>query len=179
MGIWDFLKEGAQIHHAGMMSASPKYGQAASRRQSMRESQAREKHYGQRPVGEQVTRENVANRISRLQTIRKSILDNAPDTENLTAEEQRFLNIIDMGLADLQKQYAGQMGMGITKKTTPARTEVRDWWFDKEIPEKTEYNIGPLGGQELDEQTATAILKEAGGDKEKARRIARQRGYNF
>ena len=31
----------------------------------------------------------------------------------------------------------------------------------------------------LDKLTATQILKEAGGDKEKARKIARQRGYSF
>ena len=35
------------------------------------------------------------------------------------------------------------------------------------------------GGKQLDETTATEILREAGGDKEKARRIARERGYTF
>jgi len=34
-------------------------------------------------------------------------------------------------------------------------------------------------GQELDTQTAQAILEEAGGDPNKARQIARQRGYSF
>ena len=34
-------------------------------------------------------------------------------------------------------------------------------------------------GKDMDFETATAILKEAGGDKEKARKIAKQRGYKL
>ena len=37
----------------------------------------------------------------------------------------------------------------------------------------------PFQGQPLDKTTAIAILRKAGGDKELARRIARQRGFNF
>jgi hypothetical protein len=42
-------------------------------------------------------------------------------------------------------------------------------------------DMGATGqpGQQLDAQTAAAILKEAGGDKNKAREIAKQRGYRF
>ena len=35
------------------------------------------------------------------------------------------------------------------------------------------------GIKQLTEEEARGILREAGGDKEKARQIARQRGYNF
>jgi hypothetical protein len=38
---------------------------------------------------------------------------------------------------------------------------------------------GPGGGKELDRETAAALLKEAGGDREKARALARERGYRF
>ena len=37
----------------------------------------------------------------------------------------------------------------------------------------------PAQGQQLDTQTAAKILQEAGGDKNKAREIAKQRGYRF
>jgi len=37
----------------------------------------------------------------------------------------------------------------------------------------------PGGGKTLDEKMAQAILKEAGGDKDKARKIAKERGYTF
>lgn len=37
----------------------------------------------------------------------------------------------------------------------------------------------PVSGQTLDANTARQILIEAGGDKEKARQIARQKGYSF
>jgi hypothetical protein len=35
------------------------------------------------------------------------------------------------------------------------------------------------GGKSLDKATAAAILQEAGGDKQKARQLARERGYSF
>ena len=38
---------------------------------------------------------------------------------------------------------------------------------------------GEEGSKELDKDTAMQILQEAGGDKEKAREIAKQRGYTF
>lgn len=47
---------------------------------------------------------------------------------------------------------------------------------------KTVWEAAQVGKEEskaLDRDTATAILKEAGGDKAKAREIARERGYQF
>jgi hypothetical protein len=38
---------------------------------------------------------------------------------------------------------------------------------------------GKGGGKTLDKATAAALLQEAGGDKERARKLARERGYSF
>lgn len=53
-------------------------------------------------------------------------------------------------------------------------------------PARTQRRKVPAGqvqpqasGKPLDQATAAAILREAGGDKEKARQIARKRGYEF
>lgn len=44
---------------------------------------------------------------------------------------------------------------------------------------KNIYNRGERAGKALDKATAAQILKEAGGDKSKARKIAKKRGYGF
>ncbi len=49
---------------------------------------------------------------------------------------------------------------------------------DRDRRQFTEMGGAPQA-KPLDEATAIAILRKAGGDKELARRIARQRGFNF
>lgn len=45
--------------------------------------------------------------------------------------------------------------------------------------QKPSKSPAPAAKKPLDEETAMKILKEAGGDKEKARAIAKQRGFSF
>jgi len=53
--------------------------------------------------------------------------------------------------------------------------------YSQEVPSGSAPTGAQAGGagKQLDAQTAAAILQEAGGDKNKARQIAKQRGYSF
>ena len=69
------------------------------------------------------------------------------------------------------------------------KTELDEWWLaqyerDKGKPwhryqNPAEFKGAKTGEKVLDEATAMSILQEAGGDKDKARQIAKQRGYIF
>lgn len=66
------------------------------------------------------------------------------------------------------------------KKFDDAKAAVEDW--QKQYPQLAAKNLPAApqpSGKMLDVQGARAILQEAGGDKEKARAIAKQRGYSF
>lgn len=96
-------------------------------------------------------------------------------------------NVLELEPADLMQlqEMAKQSGYEIVTGTAEAGKEKSFWW-DKE--EKKGYFVRPMGetgvipqrvGGQLDIETAQNILKEAGGDKNRARQIARDRGYKF
>jgi len=65
---------------------------------------------------------------------------------------------------------------------TELESTVREMGVDPDTlnPAKTQAPGVPTGqGKQLDKTTAEQILKEAGGDRAKARELARQRGYQF
>jgi hypothetical protein len=66
--------------------------------------------------------------------------------------------------------------------------KAKGWWAEADADESKTMKMWrtPQGagrkvtpGTKLDKDTATSILKEAGGDKAKARQVARERGYTI
>ena len=78
---------------------------------------------------------------------------------------------------------------GLKDGLEPASTEAafREWWDRQAAEQKGQKfqefvstaEFGEPKSRKLDSVTAAAILQEAGGDKDKAREIATQRGFAF
>jgi hypothetical protein len=90
--------------------------------------------------------------------------------------------MVQMMMENFARQ--GQDQQSKTGKTWP---DLIVNWFNKSntaaaaTPAPTPAQAAPAtsAGKPLDQQTAAALLQEAGGDPEKARQLARDRGYTF
>jgi hypothetical protein len=92
------------------------------------------------------------------------------------------------GVADTIKNRIGQIdtytknnaGLMFNRQESNSLKQEKDSLIQKlkDITERLSVKA-KIAGKKLDRSTATEILKLASGDKEKARQIARQRGYEF
>ena len=97
-------------------------------------------------------------------TWRKATLDEVKEYGVLTREQKRVT-------AAQQPMMGGLMNTAVNSRRMGGA--IRDQ-AKAYIQEKTE-----AGPKQLDEEAAKSIMREAGGDADKARQIARSRGYNF
>jgi hypothetical protein len=97
---------------------------------------------------------------------------------NLKISEEEATKILVQSKAKSDEQFWQDMyAKAITAYNTEEQSRVI---ADSALKAKVEtFGAGKSGMKTLDARTAEKILKQAGGDKEKARRIAREQGYSF
>jgi hypothetical protein len=116
-----------------------------------------------------------------------------PRADSKAADEWSMNRAVARGKLDEKGEFTNDYSEAatgdMTKVLTPdGKTLVVPWSEyerrtnrQKPVPARPLIESGgkPEVGKPLDQATAKAILAEAGGDKEKARELARQRGYSF
>lgn len=83
-------------------------------------------------------------------------------------DSSKFVSELESARNMTQDEYVAAGGAGLDDTAKEKRRTV--WQAANE---------GKVAGKPLDRDTAATLLKEAGGDKAKARQIARERGYSF
>lgn len=105
-----------------------------------------------------------------LKTINEKIFDKENYMKNVFPDEWKHYKP-QLGLKDTAQPPEG----AASQLKSPGGAGMRQLYG----PKDTAPAPAPSTGKTLDQATASQILKEAGGDKNKAREIARQRGYAF
>ena len=82
-------------------------------------------------------------------------------------------------LRELRKQLADDKEMGAEGSTRRNVIRRQMQALEQEISGLSGSQSGVQQGKKLDASTAKAILDEAGGDKQRARQLAQERGYSF
>jgi len=80
-------------------------------------------------------------------------------------------------IANMTKSIYGNEFIDDADKASKMQEAIK--FYDSTIPQRGGEKKAAATGKALDQATATSILQEAGGDKDKARKIAKERGYTF
>lgn len=102
-------------------------------------------------------------------------LTSLTDYLNNSPEKQKRLQYLNMRSKDLEKNLNLAAPLAMDSGTKEIIDTGTQQVFPKNIPQQGT----ATQNRQIDEGIARQILQQAGGDKNKAREIAKQRGYNF
>jgi hypothetical protein len=100
---------------------------------------------------------------------------NRKEAENMILQGKRMPR--ETFIANMTKSIYGNEFIDDADKASKMQEAIK--FYDSTIPQRGGEKKAAATGKALDQATATSILQEAGGDKDKARKIAKERGYTF
>lgn len=100
---------------------------------------------------------------------------NRKEAENMILQGKRMPR--ETFIANMTKSIYGNEFIDDADKANKMQEAIK--FYDSTIPQRGGEKKPAVAGKTLDQATATSILQEAGGDKDKARKIAKKRGYAF
>jgi lysozyme family protein len=100
---------------------------------------------------------------------------NRKEAENMILQGKRMPR--ETFIANMTKSIYGNEFIDDADKANKMQEAIK--FYDSTIPQRGGEKKAAATGKVLDQATATSILQEAGGDKDKARKLAKERGFVF